>query len=79
MKLRIKDIQDEQVTIEWDKVEGVQEYCVYWSDKDTPTMQYRLTTQVSQTQYTLKKATHVPHFIKVPIQTRMEIPCTVTF
>lgn len=65
MKLRIKDIQDEQVTIEWDKVEGVQEYCVYWSDKDTPTMQYRLTTQVSQTQYTLKKATHVPHFIKV--------------
>lgn len=65
MKLRIKDIQDEQVTIEWDKVEGVQEYCVYWSDKDTPTMQYRLMTQVSQTQYTLKKTTHVPHFIKV--------------
>ena len=25
MKLRIKDIQDEQVTIEWDKVEGVQD------------------------------------------------------
>ena len=48
MKLRIKDIQDEQVTIEWDKVEGVQEYCVYWSDKDTPTMQYRLTTYIKE-------------------------------
>lgn len=65
MKLQVKDIRDEQVTISWKPVEKAEGYCVYWADADTPTMRYKLMTQTDKTEYTLKKATHVPHFFKV--------------
>lgn len=68
MELRIKELADDYVTINWDK-ENVPEgsnvtYRVYWADKNTQTMQYRLMTETESTEYTLHRATHVPHYLK---------------
>ncbi len=63
--LQIKEITEDKVVITWDKEEDEDCYRVYWADADTPTMKYRLMTEIKDNSYTLKKATHVPHFLKV--------------
>lgn len=63
--LQIKEITDEKVVITWDKKDGAENYRVYWADADTPTMKYRFMTETSENIYELKRATHVPHFMKV--------------
>ncbi len=65
MRVWIKDIKDTFVTISWEEVSGASCYHVYWADKDTDTMEYRLMDKTNTLEYTLKKATHVPHYIKV--------------
>ncbi len=65
MELRILDLQDDFVKIGWERVEGAESYRVYWSDVDTPTVEYRLMAETADCTYTLKKATHVPHYLKV--------------
>ena len=63
--LRIKEITDTSVTIAWGKETEAKSYVVYWADADTPGMEYRRMTETEKTEYTLHKATHVPHFFKV--------------
>ena len=63
--LWIKELADEFVVIQWEKREDADGYRVYWSDKDTPTMKYRLMEETKDCVYTLHKATHVPHYFKV--------------
>lgn len=63
--MQIKEITDEKVVIVWDEEEGAESYRVYWADADTPTMKYRFMEETTQNRYELKKATHVPHFLKV--------------
>ena len=63
--LWIKQLADEFVVIQWEKREDADGYRVYWSDKDTPTMKYRLMEETKDCVYTLHKATHVPHYFKV--------------
>lgn len=63
--VRVKEITETQVTIIWDMEKSVESYRVYWADADSPTMQYRFMTETSENEYTLKKATHVPHFFKI--------------
>lgn len=65
MKLWIKEIKDTFVTISWEEVSDAACYHIYWADKDTDTMEYRLMEKTKELEYTLKKATHVPHYIKV--------------
>lgn len=64
MKVEIKEITQQEVTICWEDV-NAQSYHVYWADADTPQMVYKLMAEQTQREYTLKKATHVPHFLKV--------------
>lgn len=63
--LKVLELEDAYVTIGWDKAEGAEAYKVYWADKDTPTMVYKCVGEVKDCRYTLKKATHIPHYFKV--------------
>ena len=65
MELRIKLLEEDFVTIGWDAVENADSYRVYWADKDTPQMCYRLMAETAELEYTLHKASHVPHYLKV--------------
>lgn len=63
--MKIKEINDTSVTIEWEKVEGADGYRVYWADADTPRMNYKLMKEGTDCVYTLHKATHVPHYFRL--------------
>lgn len=63
--MKVKEIKDSSVTIEWQPVEGAAGYRVYWADADSPTMEYKFMAEMSECTYTLNKATHVPHFFKL--------------
>ncbi len=65
MKLWIKEITQDDVTIAWEEDKKATCYHVYWADADTPSMEYKLMAELTGQEYTLKKATHVPHFLKV--------------
>lgn len=65
MKVWIKKMEDDSVTIAWERQERAESYRVYWADADTPFMEYRLMAETEEQEYTLRKATHVPHFFKV--------------
>ncbi len=65
IKLSIKQITDNSVTVTWDLAEGADKYRVYWADADTPNMQYKCMAEISENEYTLNKATHVPHYMKI--------------
>lgn len=62
--LQIKNLADDFVTIKWDD-DGSDAYRVYWADKNIPTMRYDFMCETKKTEYTLKKGTHVPHYLKV--------------
>lgn len=70
--LKVKAIDDHGVDIVWDSVDGAESYRVYWADKNTDTMQYRLMAEVRECGYRLNRSTHVPHYIKVAAVKRGE-------
>ncbi|MCM1182979.1 MAG: rhamnogalacturonan lyase [Roseburia sp.] len=63
--MRIREITDTSVTIEWEPIAGAERYRVYWADADTPDMAYKRMAEVTDCAYTLNKATHVPHYLKL--------------
>jgi YD repeat-containing protein len=66
MKIRLNQITDSSVTIEWDSAgESDCSYRIYWSDSDSETMEYRFLSETTECQYTLNRATHIPHYFKV--------------
>ena len=65
MRILIKNIAEDQVTIKWEPVDGATGYVVFWADKDSETVEYREMGQTTKCAYTLHKATHVPHYLKV--------------
>lgn len=65
MKISIIELKDTCVTIGWEPVVGAEQYKVYWADTDLETVMYREMTQTAECEYTLTKATHVPHYLKV--------------
>lgn len=65
MKLTITSLEDFSVTVSWEPVPDADSYRVFWSDVDTKSVTYREMTVGPACSYTLRKATHVPHFLKV--------------
>ena len=65
MNLVIREIDKKHVTIGWDPVASAEEYEVFWADADTPGMCYRKMEATKECAYTLKKSTHIPHYIYV--------------
>lgn len=63
--LNMTAIDDHGADVTWQKVDGAAEYHVYWADKDTDTMEYRLMSKQTNCSFRLNKSTHVPHFIRV--------------
>ena len=65
MNLAIKNLEDSYVELLWESIEGADSYAVFWSDVDTKTVEYRKMKETTECEYTLQKATHVPHYVKV--------------
>ena len=63
--LRVEKLEDEYLIIAWEDQEGADCYHVYWADKDTLTMKYKMVGETKECRFLLKKATHVPHYFKV--------------
>ncbi|MEN0642197.1 rhamnogalacturonan lyase [Alkalicoccobacillus gibsonii] len=63
--LSVTEVTDNGVTLSWEKEEGAESYNVYWADKDTENMEYRLLDNVTDTTYTYERSTHIPHYFKI--------------
>lgn len=59
------NLSEDRIDLQWERVEGAGEYRVYWSDRYTPDMVYRCVAVTGETGFTLQKATHIPHYLKV--------------
>ena len=53
-KVRIEKVEDMQIAIAWEIVEGAEKYYVYWSDRDTKQMAYKMVAETQETSYCLK-------------------------
>lgn len=62
---KIEMINKTSVTISWDDFAPAADYEIYWSDKNLTTSQFLKIGQTAKPIFTLKKATHVPHYLKV--------------
>ena len=65
MNAIVKQVWNDRVEIAWEQAEGAEKYHVYWADKDISTMKYQLVGDTKKCSFVLKKATHVPHYLKV--------------
>ena len=65
MELSIANLEDSFLEITWNQVADADTYKIYWADMDTDTVEYREISAQPECSYTLKKATHVPHYLKV--------------
>lgn len=63
--LYIQTLDDAYVTIGWQSQRPVDYYQVYWSDTDSETVNYKTLGRTENTDYTYKKATHVPYYFYV--------------
>jgi hypothetical protein len=71
--LKTIGIEEDFIEISWDILEEADSYRIYWADKDTPTMKYKCIGEVLEPPFCLKKATHVPHYIKIaPVKDNIE-------
>ena len=65
INLRVKEITECDLTVTWDRVEGAVGYQVFWADKNLPATKFKMVAETFDTEYCLKKATHVPHYFRV--------------
>jgi len=73
MKLKIRDIDKKQITIEWEQVVGAEDYEVYWSDADTPGMQYKKVQETRECFCTVNKSTHIHQYLYVEARGRGQL------
>lgn len=63
--IQLKKITKDHITINWNEF-GDGNYRILWSNKNLPTSHFIELGQLSgQTEYTLHKATHVPHYLRI--------------
>ncbi|MBO4559174.1 MAG: rhamnogalacturonan lyase [Lachnospiraceae bacterium] len=62
MKITIKSIDRKYVTVGWDSVKDADSYALFWADSDSPSMVYQKRYAGKDTEYTLLKSTHIPHW-----------------
>ena len=56
MNIRMERIEDQFITICWDKVQGADCYRVFWADRMSPTMVMKQMAEQKETRYTLSVA-----------------------
>ena len=66
IQLRLEHIEDTQLGVRWQAEDGEGcTYRLYWSDRCSDTMEYKCIYEGTDTCYTLRKATHIPYYLKV--------------
>ena len=72
MNATVKEVRNDCVEIAWEPAEEAEKYHVYWADKDISTMKYQLVGDTKECSFVLKKATHVPHYLKAVFHEQLE-------
>lgn len=65
LELRIDHVTDRELALSWTPVEAAESYHVYWSDRNTEKMVYKLVADTKETTFVYKRSTHIPHYFKV--------------
>ncbi len=66
VRLEWKRVEDTEIQLEWDSgQDGGCTYRLYWSDRYSEAMEYKCIYEGTDTCFTLKKATHIPYYLKV--------------
>ena len=66
IQLKLEKVEDMQLGVQWQtEAESGCIYRLYWSDRYSAAMEYRCVYEGTDTAFTLKKATHIPHYLKV--------------
>ena len=64
--LHLNRVEDLLLAFSWEKEEDATSK-LFWSDRYSETMTYKCVYEGDGNQYTLQKATHVPHYVKVEL------------
>lgn len=64
-EVRIERVEDMAVTLSWTPVEQAESYHVYWSDRSTEGMVYKLVGDTTENVFVYRRSTHIPHYFKV--------------
>lgn len=66
MILNCRKIGDAEIQFAWQAEDGEEgcTYRLYWSDRYSDTMEYKCIYEGADTEFTLKKATHIPYYLK---------------
>lgn len=66
IQLKADKTEDSEIRLCWqgEAAEGCT-YRLYWSDRYSDTMEYKCIYEGTDTCYTLKKSTHIPHYLRV--------------
>jgi hypothetical protein len=67
MNVRVIELLDFGIHLEWDEVKEADSYRVYWADKDTKTIIYKLEAETKENNYIVPMATHVNHYFKIAV------------
>lgn len=67
MILKCRKIGDAEIQLAWQAEDGEEgcTYRLYWSDRYSDTMEYKCIYEGADTEFTLRKATHIPYYLKV--------------
>jgi len=66
IQLKLEKAEDTQLSVRWQtEAESGCIYRLYWSDRYSGAMEYKCVYEGTDTGFTLKKATHIPHYLKV--------------
>ena len=79
MRITWDQVTDSSIGISWEPVQKADCYRVYWADSAGSTVRYRLMAETKACRYTLEKATHVPHYLRVAaVRNGEETECSDT-
>ena len=79
MRITWEQMTDSSIGISWEPVQKADCYRVYWADSAGSTVRYRLMAETKACRYTLEKATHVPHYLRVAaVRNGEETECSDT-
>lgn len=64
-ELKVERAEEMEIGLSWTPVEGADSYHVYWSDRNTENMEYKLVADTEETSFVYRRSTHIPHYFKV--------------
>ena len=65
LTVNIAEVTEKSVSLQWNGLDGAENYAVYWADKNEPTTRFKIAGITNEKSFTFKKSTHVPYYFKV--------------